>query len=68
MAVVVDQLEEVGLNYTTVIIWCQLTAPLQYMPYSGTFTAEYFMYNGEHCLVVYDDLSKQPPRTGNCHS
>ena len=35
-------------------------APLQYIaPYAGTAMAEYFMYNGEHALIVYDDLSKQ---------
>ncbi len=35
-------------------------APLQYVaPYAGTAMAEYFMYNGEHALIVYDDLSKQ---------
>jgi F-type H+-transporting ATPase subunit alpha len=28
-------------------------------PYSGTAMAEYFMYNGQHALIVYDDLSKQ---------
>jgi F-type H+/Na+-transporting ATPase subunit alpha len=35
-------------------------APLQYVaPYAGTSMAEYFMYRGEHALIVYDDLSKQ---------
>jgi F-type H+-transporting ATPase subunit alpha len=35
-------------------------APLQYVaPYAGTAMAEYFMYKGEHALIVYDDLSKQ---------
>ncbi|OYW23049.1 MAG: F0F1 ATP synthase subunit alpha, partial [Planctomycetales bacterium 12-60-4] len=35
-------------------------APLQYIaPYAGAAIAEYFMYNGKHTLVVYDDLSKQ---------
>jgi F-type H+-transporting ATPase subunit alpha len=35
-------------------------APLQYIaPYSGTAMAEHFMYNGQHALIVYDDLSKQ---------
>jgi F-type H+-transporting ATPase subunit alpha len=35
-------------------------APLQYIaPYAGTAMAEYFMYNGGHALIVYDDLSKQ---------
>ena len=40
---------------------CQLLLlPLQYIaPYAGTAMAEQFMWEGQHCLVVYDDLSKQ---------
>jgi F-type H+-transporting ATPase subunit alpha len=35
-------------------------ATLQYLaPYTGASMAEYFMYNGKHTLVIYDDLSKQ---------
>jgi F-type H+-transporting ATPase subunit alpha len=35
-------------------------ATLQYLaPYAGATIAEYFMYNGRHTLVIYDDLSKQ---------
>jgi F-type H+-transporting ATPase subunit alpha len=55
-------LEEHGaMEYTTVILsGASAPAPLQYMaPYSGTAMAEYFMYKGEHALIVYDDLSKQ---------
>ena len=34
-------------------------APLQYIaPYAGTAMAEYFMAQGKHVLIVYDDLSK----------
>ena len=34
-------------------------APLQYLaPYTGCAMGEYFLYNGQHALVVYDDLSK----------
>lgn len=34
-------------------------APLQYIaPYSATALAEYFMYQGQDVLIVYDDLSK----------
>ena len=49
------------MDYTTVIVSGASTpAPLQYIaPYSGTAMAEHFMFNGEHALVVYDDLSKQ---------
>ena len=50
-----------AMEYTTVIISGASTpAPLQYIaPYSGTAMAEYFLYKGEHALIVYDDLSKQ---------
>jgi F-type H+-transporting ATPase subunit alpha len=34
-------------------------SPLQYLaPYSGCAIGEYFRDNGQHALVVYDDLSK----------
>jgi F-type H+/Na+-transporting ATPase subunit alpha len=55
-------LEDRGaMAYTTVIVSGASTpAPLQYVaPYAGTSMAEYFMYKGEHALIVYDDLSKQ---------
>jgi len=50
-----------AMDYTTVILaGASDPAPLQYIaPYAGTAMAEYFMWKGEHCLVVYDDLSKQ---------
>lgn len=35
-------------------------APLLFLaPYAGVSMGEEFMYNGEHVLVAYDDLSKQ---------
>ena len=58
----IDVLRKHGaMDYTTVIVaGASVAAPLQYIaPYSGTAMAEYFMYNGEHALIVYDDLSKQ---------
>jgi F-type H+-transporting ATPase subunit alpha len=34
-------------------------APIKFMaPYAGCAMAEYFLYNGRHALVVYDDLTK----------
>jgi F-type H+/Na+-transporting ATPase subunit alpha len=62
IASVIKVLEERGaMAYTTVIVSGASTpAPLQYVaPYAGTAMAEHFMWKGEHCLVVYDDLSKQ---------
>jgi len=62
IAGVIKELTERGaMDYTTVIVSGASTpAPLQYIaPYAGTAMAEYFMWKGEHCLVVYDDLSKQ---------
>src|SRR2546430_1952062 len=35
-------------------------APIKFMaPYAGCAMGEYFLYNGKHALVVYDDLTKQ---------
>lgn len=62
VAGVVAELEKRGaMDYTTVIVSGASTpAPLQYVaPYAGTAMAEYFMFKGEHALIVYDDLSKQ---------
>src|SRR4051812_40228416 len=34
-------------------------APIKFMaPYAGCAMAEYFLYDGKHALVVYDDLTK----------
>ena len=55
-------LEERGaMAYTTVILaGASAPAPLQfYSAYAGTSMAEYFMFKGQHALIVYDDLSKQ---------
>jgi F-type H+-transporting ATPase subunit alpha len=62
IAQVVAKLEEYGaMEYTTVVSAPASTpAPLQYIaPYSGATVGEYFRDNGQHALVVYDDLSKQ---------
>jgi F-type H+-transporting ATPase subunit alpha len=35
-------------------------APIKYMaPYAGCAMGEHFLYNGQHALCIYDDLSKQ---------
>lgn len=61
VARLVDKLEETGaMEYTTIVSATAKTpASLQYIaPYAGCAMGEYFMYNGKHALVVYDDLSK----------
>ena len=58
----IEILEKHGaMEYTTVIMsGASSPAPLQYIgPYAGTAMAEHFMFNGQHALIVYDDLSKQ---------
>ena len=49
-----------AMNYTVVVSSTAAdTAPLQYIaPYAATSLGEYFMYNGQDVLIVYDDLSK----------
>ncbi len=62
VANVVEALRNSGaMDYTTVVVsGASSPAALQYIaPYSGTAMAEYFTYNKQHALIVYDDLSKQ---------
>lgn len=62
VAQVVGVLEEKGAMDYTIVVAANANdpAPLQYLaPYTGAALAEYFMYNGKHTLVIYDDLSKQ---------
>ena len=62
VAQVVKTLERHGaMEYTTVVAaTASDPAPMQFLaPYAGCAMAEYFRDNGEHCLIVYDDLSKQ---------
>ncbi len=54
-------LERFGaMDYTTVVVAAaDEPAALQYIaPYAGCAMGEEFMENGQHALVVYDDLSK----------
>jgi len=62
VAGIIETLRQYGaMDYTTVIVaGASAPAPLQYIaPYAGAAMAEHFMYNGQHTLAVYDDLSKQ---------
>ena len=62
VAEVVATLEENGALEYTVVVNAPASdpAPFQYIaPYSGAAFGAHWMYNGEHALIVYDDLSKQ---------
>lgn len=62
VSLVVEKLRASGaLDFTTVICaGASSPAPLQYLaPYAGTAMAEYYRDNGQHALIVYDDLTKQ---------
>ncbi len=50
-----------ALDYTIIVTaGASDPAAMQYLaPYTGCALAEYFMLNGQHSLIVYDDLSKQ---------
>lgn len=59
---VIDALTEAGAMDYTIVVSASASdpAPLQYIaPYAGAAIAEYFMYQGKHTLVVYDDLTRQ---------
>ena len=61
VAQVVRTLEENGAMEYTIVVNASASdpAPLQYLaPYGGCAMGEYFLYNGKHALVIYDDLSK----------
>jgi F-type H+-transporting ATPase subunit alpha len=62
VALVVEALRKHGaMEYTTVVAACASDpAPLQYIAaYAGCAMGEYFRDNGQHALIIYDDLSKQ---------
>lgn len=61
VAQIVYTLEAMGaMEYTTVVVASAAeSSALQYLaPYTGCTIGEYFRDNGEHALVIYDDLSK----------
>jgi F-type H+-transporting ATPase subunit alpha len=62
VALVVEALRKHGaMEYTTVVSACASDpAPMQYIaPFVGCSMGEYFRDNGQHALIIYDDLSKQ---------
>ena len=62
VAQTVATLEQFGaLEYTVVVVApASDPAPYKYLaPYAGCAIGQHWMDNGEHALIVYDDLSKQ---------
>ena len=62
VAQVVSTLEERGAMDYTVVVCAPAAdaAPFKYLaPYAGCAMGQHWMENGEHALIVYDDLSKQ---------
>ncbi|MGH8898272.1 MAG: F0F1 ATP synthase subunit alpha [Egibacteraceae bacterium] len=62
IAEVYSRLEQHGaMDYTVVVSAAASSpAPFQYIaPYAGAALGAYWMYKGEHALIIYDDLSKQ---------
>ncbi|KIL37980.1 ATP F0F1 synthase subunit alpha [Gordoniibacillus kamchatkensis] len=58
----VEQLRKAGAMDYTIVVTASASEPapmLWLAPYAGCAMGEYFMYKGEHVLIVYDDLSKQ---------
>lgn len=58
----VETLRRHGAMDYTIVVEAGPSQPspmLYFAPYAGCAMGEYFMYNGKHVLIVYDDLSKQ---------
>lgn len=61
VANIVGALEAAGaMEYTTIVTaGASASSALQFLaPYAGVTLGEYYRDNGQHCLIVYDDLSK----------
>src|SRR5438045_3787637 len=61
VAGIYERLREAGaMEYTTIVTAAaNEAAPIKWMaPFAGCAMGEYFLYKGEHALVMYDDLSK----------
>ncbi|HEX2152881.1 MAG TPA: F0F1 ATP synthase subunit alpha [Acidimicrobiia bacterium] len=62
VAEVVDVLNEYGaMDYTVVVNAAASASPAlqMYAPYAGSAIGQYWMYNGQHALIMFDDLTKQ---------
>ncbi len=61
IAYIIKTLEDYGAMDYSIVVAASASDPssLQYLaPYSGCAIGEYFRDNGQHALVIYDDLSK----------
>jgi F-type H+/Na+-transporting ATPase subunit alpha len=61
VAQVYERLRDEGAMEYTIIVSApaQEAAPIKWMaPFAGAAMGEYFLYDGKHALVIYDDLSK----------
>ncbi len=62
VAQTVETMRQAGAMDYTVVVTAPAadSAPFKYLaPYAGCAMGQHWMENGEHALVVYDDLSKQ---------
>jgi F-type H+-transporting ATPase subunit alpha len=61
VAQVYERLKDAGAMEYTIIVTAPASeaAPIKWIaPYAGCAMGEHFMFNGQHSLVMYDDLSK----------
>lgn len=62
VAEVVDSLARAGAMDYTVVVNASASAPAaiqMYAPYAGSALGQHWMYQGQHALIIFDDLSKQ---------
>lgn len=62
VAQVVETLRKHGAMEYTIVVSASASdpAPLLFLsPYAGCAMGEHYLYNGQHALVIYDDLTKQ---------
>lgn len=58
---IAEELKKAGALEYTIIVSAGASAPaaMQWLaPYAGAAMGEYFMFKGEHALIIYDDLTK----------
>ncbi|MDR0956015.1 MAG: F0F1 ATP synthase subunit alpha [Candidatus Nomurabacteria bacterium] len=61
VARLVERLKQEGVMEQTIVVATSPADPaslLYLAPYAGTAMGEYFRDNGEHALIIYDDLTK----------